>query len=317
MNRIGLHVSETVVAFALLVAAAYLLKRRGFLKKEDAGLFARLLTQALLPATILYQLWTHRPGAQSLVPVLVMFGCGVLSLALSWGVGALLRFDRASVGALMLVSSFGSSALIGYPVIQFSFPGDTGALAEGIAISELGVGLPIYILGPLVAMAFGGSFGGARDLKRMAKGYFLSPTFLAILAGLALSRVHLPPDEPVVATLVETLSMVQGSLVVVSAIILGLQLDLLPLAGFWKLIGVSVVIQMFLQPWLVGLTSTDLGVTGRSEQLLVLIAAMPAAILGPVFAQRYDCAAKTASILTFTHIVLSPILVPVAFALFG
>lgn len=52
-------------------------------------------------------------------------------------------------GYLGIVSSFGSSALIGYPVIQYAFANNTGALAEGIVISELGVGLPIFIFCPL------------------------------------------------------------------------------------------------------------------------------------------------------------------------
>lgn len=151
----------------------------------------------------------------------------------------------------------------------------------------------------------------------MARGYFLSSTFLSILAGLTLSQVDIPPDTPFVTTIQEMLSMVQGSLVVISALILGLQLELTPLSGFWKLIGVSLAVQMVLQPWLVGFGSGALGVAGQSQQILVLIAAMPAAILGPVFAQRYGCASKTASLLTFTHIVVSPIVVPAVFEIFG
>lgn len=315
MHGVGLHVSETVIAFALLVAGAYLLKHQGLLKQEDAGLFARLLTQALLPATILYQLWTHRPGPGSVAPVLAMFLGGAASLVLSWSAGLLLKFDRASVGALMIVSSFGSSALIGYPIIQFAFSGDSSALAEGIVISELGVGLPLYIFCPAVAMAFGGSFQGVRDLRRLARGYFFSPTFLSILLGLALSQVELPPGTPLVATVTETLKMVQGSLVVVSAIILGLQLEFQPLAGFWKLISVSAAIQMVFQPWLVARLAGALGVSGEREQILVLVSSMPAAILGPVFAARYDCASKVAALLAFTHILISPIVVPAVFAL--
>jgi predicted permease len=315
VNEIGLHVSETVTAFALLVAGAYFLKRQGLLKQEDAGLFSRLLTQALLPATILYQLWTHRPGPGSVAPILAMFLGGAASLVLSWSAGRLLKFDRARVGALMIVSSFGSSSLIGYPIIQFAFSGDSAALAEGIVISELGVGLPIYIFCPAVAMAFGGSFQGARDFRRLAREYFLSPTFLSILLGLALSQVELPPDTPLVATITETLSMVQGSLVVVSAIILGLQLDFQPLTGFWKLIAVSAAIQMVFQPWFVARLAGALGVSGEHEQVLVLISLMPAAILGPVFAERYNCASKVAALLAFTHILISPILVPAVFAL--
>lgn len=317
MSNIGLHVTETVVAFALLVMGAYLLKRKGVMKQEDSALFAKLLTQAILPATIFYQLWTHRLSSETLAPVLIMFLVGVISLAISWVAGILLRFDRQSIGALMIVSSFGSSALIGYPIIQCAFTDNPRAFAEGIVISELGVGLPIFIFCPAVAMWFGGTFKGAGDLRKLAKDYFLSPIFLAVILGLALSRVDIPTTTPLIETLMDALKMVQGSLVVVSAVILGLQLSFQPMKGFGKLIVVSIIIQMLIQPWFNAFMAGLLHVSAENTQVLVLISAMPAAILGPVFAARYDCAARTAALLTFTHIVVSPVVVPAAFALFS
>lgn len=315
MSIVGLQVAETVVAFTLLVVAAYLLKYTGVLKQEDSLVFARLLTQAVLPATIFYQLWTHRLSAESLLPVLIMFLSGVASLALSWLAGTLCRFDRQSTGALMIVSSFGSSALIGYPIIQYAFANNPRALAEGIVISELGVGLPIFIFCPAVAMCFGGNLTGNRDIRRLVNDYFLSPIFLSVVLGLALSRVELPAGTPVVDTITEALKMTQGATVVVSALILGLQLSLQPMRGFWGLIAVSILVQMLFQPWVNGLLANLWSIAGEHRQILVLISAMPAAILGPVFAARYDCAAKTATLLAFTHIAISPVVVPGIFAL--
>ena len=135
MSAVSLHVTETVIAFTMMVIMAYLLKRKGILKQEDSGLFAKLLTQAILPATIFYQLWTNPLSGESLAPVLVMFLSGTISLAISWLIGVLLKFDRPSTGALMIVSSFGSSALIGYPIIQYAFANNPQALSQGIIIS--------------------------------------------------------------------------------------------------------------------------------------------------------------------------------------
>ena len=58
MSAVRLHVTETVIAFTIMVIMSYLLKRKGVLKQEDSVLFAKLLTHAILPATIFYQLWT-------------------------------------------------------------------------------------------------------------------------------------------------------------------------------------------------------------------------------------------------------------------
>jgi len=316
MSAVSLHVTETVIAFTLMVIMAYLLKRKGILKQEDSSLFAKLLTQAILPATIFYQLWTNPLSGESMAPVLVMFLSGIVSLAISWLIGFLLKFDRQSTGALMIVSSFGSSALIGYPIIQYAFANNPQALAQGIIISELGVGLPIFIFCPAVAMYFGGKFEGIVDMRKLAKDYFLSPIFVAIVLGLVFSHLNIPVGTPFVDTIMEALKMMQGALVVLSAVILGLQLSFQPMKGFWKLIMVSILIQMLFQPWFSDFASGLLNVSAENRQILVLISAMPAAILGPVFAARYDCAAKTATLLAFTHIAISPVVVPAVFALF-
>ncbi len=316
MSAVSLHVTETVIAFTMMVIMAYLLKRNGILKQEDSSLFAKLLTQAILPATIFYQLWTNPLSGDSLTPVLVMFLSGTVSLVISWLIGVLLKFDHPSTGALMIVSSFGSSALIGYPIIQYAFANNPQALAQGIIISELGVGLPIFIFCPAVAMYFGGSSKGIVDMRKLAKDYFLSPIFIAVVLGLALSHLNIPVDTPFVETIIEALKMMQGALVVLSAVILGLQLSFEPMKGFWKLILVSILIQMLFQPWFSDFASGLLHVSAQNREILVLISAMPAAILGPVFAARYDCAAKTATLLAFTHIAISPVIVPTVFALF-
>ena len=313
MSPVGLHVAETVVAFGLIVLAAYILKARGVLKQEDSRLFERLLVQFVLPATVFYQLWTNRLSCASVYPVLIMLFSGVVSLALSWLAGTLLKLERQNIGALMIVSSFGSSALIGYPIIQYAFLNNPKALAEGIVISELGVGLPIFIFCPIVAMYFGEAFKAGKDLKELARRYFLSPIFLAVVAGLILSRFDIPSGAPFVSTIMEALKMIQGSMVVVSAVILGLQLSFLPASGLWLLVAVSVIIQMLFQPWFNNLMAGALNVSAENRQVLILISSMPAAILGPVFAARYNCAPKITTLLTFIHIVISPVLVPAVF----
>jgi predicted permease len=50
---------------------------------------------------------------------------------------------------------------------------------------------------------------------------------------------------------------------------------------------------------------------------LVLLAAMPSAVLGTVFATRYKCEGEMASTATFVNIVLSVASIPLVFWLLG
>jgi predicted permease len=215
---------------------------------------------------------------------------------------------------LMLTSAFGSSALVGYPLIQFAFPNDPHALADAVLISELGVGLPLFILAPLVAMHFGAQAGKAPAISATLLGYLRSPIFIAVALGLILAQARLPLDGPLLAPFMEALRMIEGALTVGACLILGIQLSLGSLGGAWLLVAVAAGINMLFQPWLAGLLGTLTGIGDEQRQILVLISAMPSAVLGPVFATRYDCAPKKATAIVFANIVLSLVAVPAVFS---
>ena len=86
--------------------------------------------------------------------------------------------------------------------------------------------------------------------------------------------------------------------------------SLKPVKGFWRLIIASIIIQMLFQPWLNALIAGALDVSTDNRQIRVLISAVPAAILGHVFAARYACPARKVSGLAFIHILTSPVSVP-------
>lgn len=311
---VQMQVFETVFAFALVVVLASQLKRFGVVKEGDGPMLAKLLTQAILPATIFQQLLTHPVSGGQFVLVGIMVAAGSASLVVAWMVARVMRFDRPTTGALMLTSAFGSSALVGYPLVQFAFPNDPQAFSDAVLISELGVGLPLFIFGPLVAMHFGAHAEGGQSLGTTFRAYLRSPIFIAVAVGLIAAHLGLPLDSPFLAPLMEALRMIAGSLTVVACLILGLQLSMGAVRGVWLLIGISAVVNMLFQPWCAGVLGTLLRVTADQRDVLVLVSAMPSAILGPVFATRYDCAPKKASAIVFSHIVLGLVVIPAVFA---
>ena len=48
-----------------------------------------------------------------------------------------------------------------------------------------------------------------------------------------------------------------------------------------------------------------------------MVAAMPSAVLGPVFAARYKCEGELASTVTFANIVIGAVGIPLVFWLLG
>jgi predicted permease len=294
-----------------------MLRKMSIIKEEDGNVFARLLTQAVLPAVIFLQLSATPIKAGQFLLVLSIFVAGVVSMLLAWAAGRLLRLSRAKTGALMLTSSFGSSALLGYPFIAFTFPDNPEAMADAVLLSELGVGLPLFILGPAVAMHFGDQPGNQRPKNVFSLTYFRSPIFAAVLIGILVSFLPMNRDNSFIAPFFEALNMINGALAILACLILSLQLKLKSFKGLLPLFIISAIIQMWFQPFAAHVQASWYHLSTIQTQVLVLVSAMPSAVLGPVFASRHNCAPGTASALVMAHIVFSLAMVPVAFYFLG
>jgi len=312
---VDIRVIETVAAFAAIVALCVVLKNKGIVKEEHQSIFARLLTQAALPAVIFLQLASHPIESHQYLMVLTIIVAALVSMAASWLLGKALHLDRPHIGALMLTSSFGSSALMGYPVIQYVFPDNPQALSDAVFMSEVGVGLPIFILGPLIAMKFGDAREDSASRRKITEDYFRSPIFAAVIAGIVTSLFPGLQQLPWLTPFWEALHMINGALATLACMVLALQLKLSSLRGtFWSLLVVSALIQMVLQPWVAHLQAGLFNLTAVQTQVTILITTMPSAVLGPVFAARYRCAGDTASALVMSHILLSMAIIPLSFA---
>ena len=73
---------------------------------------------------------------------------------------------------------------------------------------------------------------------------------------------------------------------------------------------VSAFIQMWFQPFVAKTEASLFHLSALQTQVLVMISAMPSAVLGPVFASHYDCAPETATALVMAHILLSIAMIP-------
>jgi predicted permease len=314
---VDLQVFETVLAFTLVIIFCLFLRKFSVIREEHSNIFAKLLTQAVLPAVIFLQLSGTPVKSSQVLLILAVFVAGLSSMALAWIAGLILRLSRAKTGALMLTSSFGSSALIGYPFIAFSFPGNTEAMADAVLLSELGVGLPIFILGPAIALWFGNRSDNVSIKQAFSLSYFCSPVFISVILGISVSFIPFSRDEGFFEPFFEALKMINGALTILACLILALQLKLTSIRGIWPLLIISAIIQMWFQPFMAHTQSGWYNLSAIQTQVLVLISAMPSAVLGPVFASRYDCAPETASALVMGHILLSMAMIPAVFYLMG
>jgi hypothetical protein len=321
--NVGLHVTEAVAALFLVVLIGVILKRRGIIKDEHSDVFAKIVTQAILPLFIFRQLSTYPvTGGNFLLP-LIMVSTSFASLALAWLAGKVLRLDQATIGAVMIASSFDSTALIGYPLIQYVFPHNPTALTDAILLSELGVGLPIFTICPIVAMHFGGDpQSGTGTRRRIFIQYLKSPVFASVVLGLLVSMIrfqgHIPVHGVYATTFYEALSMVDGGLILFACLIVAIQLNfdaLKSIRTILPLVAVCMGITMVAAPWLAYVQATLLGLSPMEVQIIVLISSLPSAMLGPVFATRFKCRGDIVAAMAVISMMISVLVVPLTFNL--
>jgi predicted permease len=182
-------------------------------------------------------------------------------------------------------------------------------MSDAVVISELGIGVPLFTLCPIIASYYSSDRSGFKALVRSVLDYLKSPIFFCIIAGIIVARFQVIVKTPIMQPFWEALRMIEGTLWVMACMILGLQLRFRSIRKIIPLFIVSVIIQLCIQPLLASIGADIMHVGFQDKQVLILINAMPSAVVGTVFTTRYQCDSETASELVFLNIMFSLIVI--------
>lgn len=184
MSSLGLLIACLALGAALRAA--------GRVGPEAGRVVAALLIHVSLPAATLLHLRDVVLEPRLLSAIAMPWALFALAWACFRRIGSRLGWDRATVGAMVIVCGVGNTAFVGLPMVQ-ALEGSAG-LPAAMALDQLGTWLVLATGGSAVAAWMAGDAGATSVngvLRRMA-GY---PPFLALLGALALRGVPLP--EPV------------------------------------------------------------------------------------------------------------------------
>jgi predicted permease len=307
---------SSIAGLAFLILLACLLRHRGLLRKELAGTFAWLVTHVTLPALIIHSLAGSSLDFGELRLSLAMFAAEMACLLLSWTAAGIMRLERGTRGAFILVSTFGSSALLGYALVTQVFPGSDSAMSDAVIISEIGVAPALFVIGVWVAVFHGTGEGKGRPGPGALLAFLRSPIFISLVLGAVLSRMDLPRTW-LTTSASGLLDAVGAANTLLVAMTVGLLLDFGAVRELKLAISVSSVIKLLVQPLIALSLAAVLGAAVMGRNVLLLQTAMPAATLGVVFSRQYGCDSRAASLILLFSTVLSALTVPLLFILAG
>lgn len=309
MAEFFLSTLQAVCIMIGLIAVCLLLKRQGIITDQHRPVFGRLVTEFALPALIFTTLAVQEPGIGILLAVLVMTAAVICHLILSYGIGRVLGLGRPQMGAFMLVAAFGSSATLGYSLVTQIFPEHSAAVTDAVMISELGVGVPLFFIGVLVAMHFGDKGGGS--VAANIRAYLTSPIFIAIVAGCVAAALTTGMKSPAWDTILSIFSLISLSLTVFVSLGIALMLRWIPLRTVGLLAVITVILTLILQP-LIALFLADLvSLPPVDTDILLLETAMPSGMIAAVLSDRYGCDGELASVLVVVTYVVAVVTLPV------
>jgi len=299
---------NVIVSIGILVGLIFLamgLRKIGVLKEEDGGVLAGLITNVSLPALIFTALSRSHFEVRHLLVAVAMMSAEIACALLAWGVAFLFRLSRPKKGALILASTFGSSAFLGYAVVKSVYQGNTKALADAAVVSELGVGFLLFTLGVFIAIHYGGNMAEPGYRRRQITKFFYSPIFLALTMGIVVSLIPFPRGFWLVTSGYRLLGIMAGANTLLVTMTIGVMLHFRDLRRVFFVVMLACLIKLIAQPlladWVLGFFSfADIW-----RHILIMEASMPTAALTAVFAKRYGCDAELTSILVFATFISS------------
>ncbi|WP_255531136.1 AEC family transporter [Polynucleobacter alcilacus] len=303
--------SGFIAIFLCLVLTILLLRHWKVIEAEQSPIFSKLLTSFVLPVFIFSQVANLKVEYSYLFFGAVILISELITGVASWSTAKwVLRLDRPSTGAFILGSTFGSSSQIGNAFLKVVFDNNAAISAMGLVTGQFGIGLPVNVVGPVVAKSFGDS-ENKNSLFNLVKSIFMNPPTIALILGILWSRLDIPSDIFIVKILFEGLNIISTSMTFLVAVIIGLSLKPIKMKGIWIVLILAAFFQLALQPFITYGIFSLLNEQNEHHQATLFLSAMPATPLAVVFCARYGANAQLASQIVIFTCILSLISIPI------
>lgn len=282
---------DRVLFIVLIFLTAYLLKSISVFREEDSKHFINYVLYFSLPALVVKEIHSIKLDTDSLGVVLLAWGVILSSALTAFVLGRFFGFEGASLRTMVLVSSFGNTAFMGYP-FTFAFFGDAG-LGYAVLYDQLGSFMLVVSLGIFIAT---GRFS--------TKEILTFPPFWALVAGLSLRGVDIPEVLSVF------LEVCGKSLIPVVLFAIGLRFSVRGTLSSLKGGILALLIKMLLAPLGVLVVIKLLSLEGIAYEVALLESAMPPMVMAGVLAVRYGLDDKLAICAITLGMLLSFITAP-------
>ncbi|MCX8076224.1 MAG: AEC family transporter [Aquificaceae bacterium] len=275
----------------LTVSSAYVLKKRGIFSEEHSKVLVNYVLYFALPLLSFKISYKMGMSGEVLAVATGAWLVIALSLFVSYIFGKLLKLDKANLKALIVISSFGNTAFLGYPY-SYTYFGEAG-LRYAVIYDSIGSFFMVSSIAPFI-------LSGRIEVKSV----LLFPPFLGLVLGFMLKGYHIPDF------LWKFIDFSTASLLPVILFSLGLSLELSRILKEGRLLTVAIFTKMLISPAFALFVLKLLPLNSLAYKVSVLESTMPTMIYASVLVLKYGLNHNLAFASAGLGIILSFLTVP-------
>nr|WP_281412252.1 AEC family transporter [Miltoncostaea marina] len=255
-------------------------RRAGVLRREDGPLLVRVVIHLTLPALVFLILArADLDGTLLLVPVAGLAIHAAL-LLLAAGATRVWGMERPRSGALIVATAVGNTGFFGLPLIAAS--GDGFSQAAAVMYDSLATGILTWTSTVAIASAYGRVEEGPRiDRRQVVRSLMLPPNW-ALVAGLAVNLAGVELS----AAAERPFEILGAATLPLTMVYAGLMIEGRGLARLWGELTFVVVVKLGLAAVIGYGIALALGLEGDVLHTVVIMAAMPTAMMSLVIGAR-------------------------------
>lgn len=281
------------------------LRRLPHFPKDTAQVLNLFAITLSLPALVLLKVPQMHFSPDLLVPVVMPWAMLAISALMIILLGKLFRWEKESIGVLLLLIPLGNTSFFGIPMVQ-AFFGEAG-IPYAVLYDQLGSFLALATYGAVILALYGS--GGKPTMTSVITRIVGFPPFIALILALACGSLTFP------APVQSLLNALSATLVPVVMVAVGFQLSLRLSPEVLKPLGTGLIIKLVVAPLIALLACRLLGLNNLAAQVAVFEAGMPPMVSAGAMAIMAGLSPRLTAALIGLGIMFSFFTLPLLFKL--
>lgn len=282
------ELTNGIVSALLLIGLGALFGRVKLLSREDVPKLNNIVVYLAFPALIFQSILSADLSVRFLIIPAVAWVVMLASLGLAYAAGRLMRLERKVLGGFLLLSSFGNTGFLGYPLALAAFGGN--GLVHAFFYDIFGGVMFVLSVGLYLGEVYGhdepgpAEPGPAASRRSKFAQMMTFPPFIALVAALIVKNMTTQQPPSLVMAPIGYLAGAAIPLIMFSV---GLSLRTGEIKRYVKPLAVVVILKLLLAPILAVAVSLIVGVSGPMLGVVALMASMPSGMLAIVIGLQY------------------------------